>query len=612
VGVSAAGLGMSEAAPKGAQTPRRLTTVLAADICGYSRLAEADEAAAVKTVQIVFAVFEKAVRDHRGRVFNRAGDGFMAEFPSVADGLQAALAFTAGIKARDTLSPNNPQASARVGLHAGDVIEQPDGDLLGHGVNIAARLQAEAEPGGVLVSLHAVNLVRGKIEARFRRRGPLALKNIDEAVVAFDVEGGAKRHLLALPPRFKKAVAVHRRKIVVLSLACLAIPIAAFVFGFSGDRCTAQNHGKGNVRTNIALSRFRLESSAPCNLARLKQIIVYLESSNDPVDAQAFSQIVRGNVNAAIRILEQKYEANKATLSTRDKIALLRQLGTLNLDEQPKKAQGYFEAIADLEPTHFEANMRLGELNYAQSDHAGADENFRKARAVGAKYIEDSIYIDTSHAASLIIEGEVAEARKLLADAAQRARKLGLDSLVSRAESRLAWSYWSGGETEKARQMLLDLEQLQKRKGFDRDLAMVLSLLGSTALQENNLDEALDYFEQTLELEQRNGRALGIADTKFYIGLIHVLKGSTAEASAAFKEGLTIARANEMKNMMIKNYVGLAHVAKAEGEPERACEQLRRGAALDRDKSITYLPQTVELISRLGCNYPPLEMTAAN
>ena len=138
---------------------RRLTTVMAADICGYSRLAEANESAAIKTVEIIFAAFDSIVSAHHGRVFNRAGDGFLAEFPSAADGARAAMAFVNDIKSRDTISPNAPNAKVRVGLHVGDVADQPNGDLLGHGVNIAARLQSEAAPNGILVSLHAVNLV---------------------------------------------------------------------------------------------------------------------------------------------------------------------------------------------------------------------------------------------------------------------------------------------------------------------------------------------------------------------------------------------------------------------------------------------------------------------
>jgi len=161
---------------------------VATDICGFSRLAEHDETAALATVETIFRVFNEAVDRHRGRVFNRAGDGFLAEFPSAVDGVKASMAFVADIKARNTLSPGALGANVRVGIHVGDVQAKAGGDLMGHGVNVAARLQAEAEPNGILISLSAINLVRNEIDAGFRRRGPLLLRNMSEPVVAFDVD----------------------------------------------------------------------------------------------------------------------------------------------------------------------------------------------------------------------------------------------------------------------------------------------------------------------------------------------------------------------------------------------------------------------------------------
>lgn len=198
------------AEPRLDAAPRRLTTVVAADICGYSRLAEIDDDAAIRTVNFVRAAFERVVARRRGRLFHAAGDGFLAEFPSAGDGVLAALEFVADMKARDKLSPINPGAQVRAGVHAGDVIEQPDGDLLGHGVNIAARLQAEAEPNGVLVSLAAVNLVRDSVGAQFSRRGPLALRNIDEPVVAFDARPGkSESNWRRLSSRLRTARPLH-------------------------------------------------------------------------------------------------------------------------------------------------------------------------------------------------------------------------------------------------------------------------------------------------------------------------------------------------------------------------------------------------------------------
>src|SRR5512144_870217 len=132
---------------------RRLTTIVALDVAGYSARTEADEARTTAQVAALRRVIEGIATAHGGRVFNTAGDGFMLEFGSSLAAVTAAFALA------DTCEPR-----VRVGVHLGDVVVQPNGDLLGHGVNVAARLMAQAAPGAALVS----GAVRGSI------RGPIA------------------------------------------------------------------------------------------------------------------------------------------------------------------------------------------------------------------------------------------------------------------------------------------------------------------------------------------------------------------------------------------------------------------------------------------------------
>jgi adenylate cyclase len=150
---------------------RRLAAILAADVVGYSRLMGADEAGTLARLKACEAdVIEPAVAHHGGRIVKRMGDGYLVEFASVVAALDCAMAWQAG--AGDPLA-------FRIGIHLGDVIVQ-EGDLYGEGVNVAARLEALAEPGGVCVSEDAQRQVRGKTAAQFQDMGPQDLKNIAE------------------------------------------------------------------------------------------------------------------------------------------------------------------------------------------------------------------------------------------------------------------------------------------------------------------------------------------------------------------------------------------------------------------------------------------------
>jgi predicted ATPase/class 3 adenylate cyclase len=153
---------------------RRLASIVALDVAGYSARTEADEAGTVAAVAALRGTIERIAREHSGRVFNTAGDGFMLEFGSSAGAVEAALALA------ETCEPK-----VRVGVHLGDIAVQPNGDLLGHGVNVAARLMAQAGPGSALVSSAVRQTLRGPLAARLVSRGMLHLDKMNETIEGF-------------------------------------------------------------------------------------------------------------------------------------------------------------------------------------------------------------------------------------------------------------------------------------------------------------------------------------------------------------------------------------------------------------------------------------------
>jgi adenylate cyclase len=167
---------------------RRLTTIVALDVAGYSARTEADEAKTTAEVAALRRVIEGITTAKGGRVFNTAGDGFMLEFGSSLAAVEAAFALA------DKCEPK-----VRVGVHLGDVVVQPNGDLLGHGVNVAARLMARSDPGSVLVSADVRRTIRGPLAKRLVSRGSLQLDKMTETIEAFAL-GSAASVKVATPP----------------------------------------------------------------------------------------------------------------------------------------------------------------------------------------------------------------------------------------------------------------------------------------------------------------------------------------------------------------------------------------------------------------------------
>ena len=166
---------------------RRLAAILSADVVGYSRLMQDDENATVDTLQSYRLEVARIVERHEGRVVNAPGDAILAELPSAVEALAAAVEIQSIIEARNVPIDADRRMQLRIGVNLGDVLVEPDGTLYGDGVNIAARMEALAKPGGIVVSATVHEHVHGKIAVDFGDLGPQTVKNIAEPIGAYSV-----------------------------------------------------------------------------------------------------------------------------------------------------------------------------------------------------------------------------------------------------------------------------------------------------------------------------------------------------------------------------------------------------------------------------------------
>ncbi len=170
---------------------RKVAAILVADIVGYSRLTGADEERTLARLRALRSdLIDPTLAVHNGRLVKRTGDGAIVEFRSVVEAVRAAEEVQNGIAERNAGLAKDKRIEIRVGIHLGDVVEESDGDLMGDGVNIAARLEGICEPGAICLSEQAYWQVKGRLELAVTDLGPTQLKNIAEPIRVYSLEVG--------------------------------------------------------------------------------------------------------------------------------------------------------------------------------------------------------------------------------------------------------------------------------------------------------------------------------------------------------------------------------------------------------------------------------------
>ena len=246
---------------------RKLAAILVADVVGYSRLAGADEDRTLARLRGLRSdLIDPAIAAHHGRIVKRTGDGSIIEFRSVVDAVRCAIEIQNGLIERNAGVPEDRRIEFRVGIHVGDVVEESDGDLMGDGVNIAARLEGIAKPGAICLSEDAYRQVSGRLEMEVTDLGPTQLKNIDRQIRAYSLQVGVAakpKPATSAPTSQKKRFGRAR---LAAALAALMVVIAASALWFLG----------ANRPASVALK-------APAEAARLSIVVMpFANLSGDP------------------------------------------------------------------------------------------------------------------------------------------------------------------------------------------------------------------------------------------------------------------------------------------------------------------------------------------
>lgn len=221
---------------------RKLAAILAADVVGFSRLAGADEDRTLARLRALRSdLIDPTISVHNGRVVKRTGDGAVVEFRSVVDAVRCAIEVQSSMQERNAGVPADRRIEFRIGIHLGDVVEEADGDLMGDGVNIAARLEGIAAPGAICLSEDAYRQVKSRLDMSVINLGPVQLKNIADQIGVYSLQVDGAGRPVSAPPQIAVAGVQEKSSVAVLPFANLSDDPDAgyFVDGVVEDIITA-------------------------------------------------------------------------------------------------------------------------------------------------------------------------------------------------------------------------------------------------------------------------------------------------------------------------------------------------------------------------------------
>jgi adenylate cyclase len=250
---------------------RKLAAILVSDVVGYSRLAGADEDRILARLRTLRSdLIDPTIAVHHGRIVKRTGDGSIIEFRSVVDAVRCAIELQNAMIERNAGVPEDRRIEFRVGIHVGDVVEESDGDLMGDGVNIAARLQGIAAPGAICLSEDAYRQVSGRLEMEVTDLGPTQLKNIDRPIRAYSLQVGVPAQAKSAEPVTPAATTPQKRR---FGFAPLAAALAVLLIVIAGGAWWFVN---ANRPASVA-------AKAPAEAARLSIVVLpFANLSGDP------------------------------------------------------------------------------------------------------------------------------------------------------------------------------------------------------------------------------------------------------------------------------------------------------------------------------------------
>jgi TolB-like protein/class 3 adenylate cyclase/Flp pilus assembly protein TadD len=551
---------------------RRLTTILAADVAGYSRLTGADEEGTVSRLRALRQeVIDPAISARRGRLVNTAGDGILVEFASVVDAVRCAIDVQRALAIRNADFMPDKRIELRVGIHLGDVIVESNGDLMGDGVNIAARLEGIAEPGGICLSEDAYRQVRDRIAVAFIDLDDKELKNIARPVRVFCValdQPLKPRDDATSPAKPTAASTVPRLSIVVLPFANLGGDPEQdyFVDGVTGSLTTDLSCIRGSfvIARNTAFAykgkpidvkqigrelgvRYVLEGSVQRGGTRLRVNVQLINAeTGNHLWAERFDKPVADLfdmqdeiVSRLANTLNAQLFAAEARRSERaphpDSMDLYFQgMASYNRGLKPEIAaqvRGFFERALALDPGNIEALWGIAAVDTMSAGAFMTDD--RSARLASAEAaLTKVLSLAPNHAMAHYTLGLVQTFTNRAAQGvAECARALALDQNFALAHGLIGFAKYVTGRGDETEAHVREALRLSPRDPY---VYFWLQIAGYGKLQLGADEEAVVWLRRSIETNRN------YPPTHFVLAAALAQLGRLDDARAAAQAGLAL------------------------------------------------------------------------
>jgi TolB-like protein/class 3 adenylate cyclase/Flp pilus assembly protein TadD len=605
---------------------RRLTAILAADVAGYSRLMGADEEGTHERLKAhLRELVEPKIKEHRGHTVKNTGDGLLAEFPSVVEAVRCAAEIQRGMAERNSETAEDRRITFRVGVNLGDVIVEQD-DIYGDGVNVAARLEALAEPGGICISRVVRDQIRDKLPYPFEDKGEQSVKNIARSVRVFAL----RPETVAELPVTRTPVPASRRGRIAprtATMAAAAAVLAIAVIAWSLWPATRSPPSP----PEMAVTPATLAISPPPTAPRLSIIVLpFANLSSDP-DQQYFADGITDDLTTDLSRISHMFVISRNTAFTyRNKPADAKQIGRelavrYVLEGSVRRAGNQVRVNAQLIDAETDAHLwaerfdaSLGDLFTLQNEITGRIANTLSVELVRAEAARPTEHPD---ALDYILRGRAASNKSPARDNYAEAvglyeRALALDPQSAEVQSRLAIALAArvlNGLTNSAAADIRRADELsgqalaasprsalahfakglvlrvQRQSGeaipefeaailVSRNWTGALSNLGWCKLYTGAMDEAITLHEQAIRLSPRDPY---IGTWYLSIGVVHLLQSRTDEAI------VWLEKARSASPGLPNVHAALASAYALRGDTKRAADELSEARRLRGEGSFS-------------------------
>ncbi len=554
---------------------RKLAAILVTDIVGYSRLAGADEDRILARLRTLRSdLIEPTISVHRGRVVKGTGDGFIVEFRSVVDAVRCAIELQHGLMERNAGLPPERRIEFRVGIHLGDVVEESDGDLMGDGVNIAARLEGIAKPGAICLSEDAYRQVKGRLDLMVSDLGQTELKNIAEPIRVYSLEVGSAAQVSPAPsPAPAEKPAAPRLSIVVLPFTSLGVDLEheMFVDGVTESLTTDLSR----ISNAIVVSRntaftYKGKSVDAKQIGRDLNVRYVLEGSIQRGGSRMRINVQLIDAVTGNHLWADRFDKPMADLfDMQDEIVshLANQLRPELLAAEAKRA----ETVADPDSV----DLYFQGIQWFSK---GGPDNIERARG----YFERAVALDPTNIDALVGAARADVLVGAIYTTEHRAERLAdAERLLIKGISIAPRNYWAHMwlgfiqiQTNRASRAIGELEQALS---LNRNLGAAHAWIGQAKITMGRAEEAEAHVDQAFRLSPNDAVAFMWTHVR---GLAKFHLGADEEAVTLFRRSVDASRNYPLNHFYMA--AALAHL----GRLDEARAEVKAGLALAPNYSI--------------------------